>query len=435
MEKQRYYLCIDLKSFYASVECVERGLDTLKTDLVVADEKRTKGTICLAVSPSLKEKGVKNRCRLFQIPDHLLKNTIIAPPRMQKYIDYATRIYGVYLEYVSKEDIYVYSIDEAFIDVTDYLKLYQKTPREMAVFLMEEVFKKVGVRATAGIGTNLYLSKVALDITAKHAKDYIGELDEKSYQEKLWDHKPLTDFWRIGPGISKNLESHSIHTMGELARADEDVIYQIFGKNAELLIDHAWGREPVTIDDIKNAKSKEKSYSMGQVLPHSFSYDETLLAAKEMSRELCLRLIKEHYLVSSISLSLGFDYKIHKERQKGSYIASLVGLPHGAMRLDVPTNSTKDVSEVVTKLYQKIADQSERYRRVYLGFNHLVPDTTPKQMSLFEEPSKDNEKIQSAIIDIQRKFGKLAIMRGEDLETGSTHKLRSGLIGGHKGDK
>lgn len=246
----RSYFCIDLKSFYAAVECVERGLDVMTTDLVVADESRTDKTICLAVSPSLKEKGVKNRCRLFEIPLNLRKQIIIAPPRMQKYLDYAAEIYGVYLNYISKEDIYVYSIDEVFIDATDYLKLYQKTPRELAEFLMQEVFSTVGVRATAGIGSNLYLAKIALDIMAKHSPGFIGELTEESYKAQLWDHRPLTDFWRIGLGTARTLERHSLFTMRAVAMADEEILYNLFGVDAELLIDHAWGREPVTIKDI-----------------------------------------------------------------------------------------------------------------------------------------------------------------------------------------
>ena len=434
MARPRSYLCIDLKSFYASVECVERGLDPMKTDLVVADEKRTKGTICLAVSPSLKEKGVKNRCRLFEIPDHLLKTTIIAPPEMQKYIDYAAKIYGVYLEYISKDDIYVYSIDEAFIDVTDYLKLYQKTPLEMAEFLMAKVLEKVGVRAAAGVGTNLYLAKVALDITAKHAENFIGELNENSYRDTLWNHRPLTDFWRIGPGIARNLARHGIHTMGELAHADEGVLYSIFGKNAELLIDHAWGREPVTIRDIKNVHAKEKSYSEGQVLPRNYSFDETMLAIHEMARNLCLRLSHEHQLMSSLTLTLGYSYTREKERHKmeGSFARSIKGLPHGTIRFGSPTCSTSVVVSKANELYQKIASREDEYRRIYLNANHLVPNTMPVQASLFDERSKSDNKVQAAILDIQKKYGKTAIMRGEDLEEASTFKWRSGLIGGHQ---
>lgn len=247
----RTYLCIDLKSFYASVECVERGLDPMKTNLVVADPERTEKTICLAVSPSMKALGVKNRCRVFEIPKGI--EYITAPPRMQKYIDYAAKIYGVYLKYISKDDIYVYSIDEAFIDVTEYLDYYGLSPKGTAIMLMNEVLDKVGVRAACGIGTNLYLAKIALDITAKHSEDFIGELDEESYRLTLWDHLPLTDFWRIGHGTEKRLNEHGLFTMRDIAQANEDTLYRIFGIDAELLIDHAFGREPTTIAEIGRA--------------------------------------------------------------------------------------------------------------------------------------------------------------------------------------
>ena len=278
--KEKVYLCIDLKSFYASVECVERGLDPMTTNLVVADPSRSEGTICLAVSPSMKALGVKNRCRVFEIPKSI--DYIMAPPRLQKYIDYSAEIYGVYLNYISKDDIYVYSIDECFLDVTDYLKLYNKTPREMAVFLMGEITSQVGVRATCGIGTNLYLAKVALDITAKHSPDFIGELNEISYRETLWDHKPITDFWRVGRGTAKRLAKYGIYTMGDITEADEDLMYKVFGIDAELLIDHAWGLEPTTIKDIKAYKPKSNSLSRGQVLMRDYSFEEGRLIVKEM---------------------------------------------------------------------------------------------------------------------------------------------------------
>lgn len=412
----------------------------MTTDLVVADEERGRGTICLAVSPSLKEKGVRNRCRLFEIPTDL--TYIIARPRMQKYIDYAARIYGVYLEYISKEDIYVYSIDEAFLDVTDYLKLYKKTPRQMAEFLMKEVLDKVGVRATAGVGTNMYLAKVALDITAKHAKDFIGVLDEKTYREKLWSHTPLTDFWRIGLGISRNLERHQMHTMGDVARADEDTLYRIFGKNAELLIDHAWGREPVTIKDIRNAVPRERSYSSGQVLPREYNFEETLLAAREMARDLCLRLTSEKQVMGSLSLMLGYSYghnksKLENSKAAGSFVRTMKGVPHGTIRFNKPTSSTSVVVAKLEELYEQIANPEEKYRRIYLNCNHVTSSNAPVQASFFDDKKADetNEKVQTAILDIQKKYGKTAILRGEDLEDASTARWRSGLIGGHKSGK
>ncbi|MBQ3309049.1 DNA repair protein [Candidatus Saccharibacteria bacterium] len=441
-DKTRHYLCIDLKSFYAAVECVERGLDPMTTDLVVADERRTRGTICLAVSPSLKEKGVKNRCRLFEIPDRLLQKTIVAPPRMQKYIDYSARIYGLYLEYFSRDDIHVYSVDECFIDVTSYLTLYHKTARELAEFLMNEISEKIGVRAAAGIGTNLYLAKIALDITAKHATDFIGELDEKLYRKTLWHHRPLTDFWRIGPGISKRLEKHCLYTMADVAHADEDVLYDIFGKDAELLIDHAWGREPVTIADIKNYQSKETSFSSGQVLPRDYNYEETALVVREMMRDLCLRLVKEGKVATSVTLSLGLarneliSLKNEPEHSAigspGSFIGGKKGFLSGTARFISPTNSVSAATEVIDELYLSVANKSQHYRRIYLNLNHLLPANAPVQRSLFEKTERvSDKKIQSAILDIKSKYGKNAIFRAEDLEKSATELLRNTLIGGH----
>lgn len=264
MPQERTYICIDLKSFYASVECRERGLDPLTANLVVADPERTEKTICLAVSPAMRAKGVPGRCRVFQIPPDI--EYIMAPPRMQLYIDYSADIYAIYLQYISKEDIHVYSIDEAFMDVTDYLPMYRMSAKELSVKIMGDVYAATGITATCGIGTNLYLAKIALDITAKHVEDHIGVLDEASYQKTLWSHKPLTDFWRIGTGIAKRLESAGIYTMEGIAKADEAMLYRMFGIDAELLIDHAWGRETTTIADIKAYRPKENSISSSQVL-------------------------------------------------------------------------------------------------------------------------------------------------------------------------
>ncbi len=429
----RAYLCIDLKSFYASVECVERGLDPMTTDLVVADPERGRGTICLAVSPSLKAKGVKNRCRLFEIPKNL--KYIQATPRMQKYIDYSADIYGVYLEYFSKDDIYAYSIDEVFIDATDYLKLYQKTPREMAVFLMEEVKNKIGVRATAGVGTNLYLAKIALDIMAKHATDFVGELNEKTYRRKLWDHRPITDFWRIGPGIANRLEKHRMFTMRDIANADEDILYDIFGIDAELLIDHAWGREPVTIADIKNYHSSATSYSSGQVLPSDYSAKDTALVVREMVRELCLRLVDNHQVASSATLSLGpAKGPIAKFGDIDSIRSFTRSLKRGTHRFLSPTNSAIKATAGIEELFWQIADKNEKYRRINLSFNDVVSENKPHQQSLFEtvDASKDDEKVQSAVISIKNRYGKNAIFRGEDLEQVATTRQRNRQIGGHR---
>ena len=418
----RSYLCIDLKSFYASVECVERGLDPLTTDLVVADPTRTEKTICLAVSPSLKAKGVRNRCRLFEIPKNL--DYIIAPPRMQKYINYSARIYGIYLKYISKEDIHVYSVDEAFLDVTDYLKLYQKTPHEMAEFLINQIKQEIGVCATAGIGTNLYLAKIALDIIAKHAPDFIGELDEKSYQKELWQHRPITDFWRIGKGTARTLEKHRIFTMGDIAKADEEILYGLFGKDAELLIDHAWGRESVTIADIKKYRPKTSSYSSGQVLPRDYSAEELSLIVREMMRELSLKLTKTNRLASSITLSLGpANMKTHSYSMPA----------HGTHRFLSATNATSTMVSAVDELYWKIVAPNQKYRRLFLNCNEIIPMNSTYQPSLFDmSTNQSNEKVQNAILEITRRYGKNAIMRGEDLEEHATTRLRNQQIGGHK---
>ena len=419
------YLCIDLKSFYASVECIERGLDPMTTDLVVADATRTEKTICLAVSPSLKKKGVRNRCRLFEVPKNL--DFIIAPPRMQKYIDYSARIYGVYLKYISKEDINVYSIDEAFLDVTDYLKLYQKTPHQMAEFLVREVKKEIGINATAGVGTNLYLAKIALDIIAKHSPDFIGDLNEESYREKLWNHRPLTDFWRIGKGNATNLEKHCLYTMKDIAHADEATLYRIFGKDAELLIDHAWGKEPVTIADIKKYRPRENSYSSGQVLPRNYSADELALIVREMMRELCLRLVDNKQLTTSITLTLG-PAKSKLDPEKST------NLIHGTHRFLSPCNSVSVMVAAVEELFWRLADRKTSYRRLFLTCNHVVADNSLRQTSLFDATATASvdSKIQTAILDIKKRFGKNAIVRGEDLESHATTMLRNNQIGGHR---
>ena len=433
MAKNRAYICIDLKSFYASVECVERNLNPMTTDLVVADPERGKRTICLAVSPSLKEKGVANRCRLYEIPPNL--KYIQAPPRMQKYIEYSANIYGVYLKYFSKDDIYVYSVDEVFIDITDYLKLYQKTPREMALFLIEEVRKRIGVCAAAGVGTNLYLAKIALDIMAKHSDGFVAELDEKSYQEKLWDHQPITDFWRIGPGISRTLEKHRMKTMRDIAKADEDILYQIFGVDAELLIDHAWGREPVSISDIKKYHSKTNSYSSGQVLPHDYSAKDAALITREMMRELCLKLTKNHQLASSITLSLGpSDMMASSAKNPDAPTSYSHLIKKGTFKFISPTSSAKYATESVEKLFWKIANYKEKYRRINISCNKVIPNSDLHQQSLFEmmNPGRKDEKIQTAMLSIKNRYGKGAIFRGEDLESVATTRARYKQIGGHR---
>ncbi|MBQ0072261.1 MAG: DNA methylase, partial [Spirochaetales bacterium] len=315
--EEKAYICIDLKSFYASVECVERGLDPMTTNLVVADPERTEKTICLAVSPSMKKLGVHNRCRVFEIPKNI--SYIMAPPRMQKYIDYSANIYAIYLRYFAPDDIYVYSIDEAFIDVTHYLKRYQKTPKELANFLMNLISKEIGVRATAGVGTNLYLTKIALDIMAKHAPDFIGELTEETFIEKLWDHRPLTDFWRIGAGTAARLEHYGLYTMRQIAKAPEDLLYREFGIDAELMIDHAWGREPVTMKDIQSYKPKNNSFCSGQVLSSDYGYRDAIVVLKEMGDDISLQLVKKHTAASTFTLMVRTAKSSGGERLNGSF--------------------------------------------------------------------------------------------------------------------
>ena len=418
--EDKCYICIDLKSFYASVECVERGLDPMTTDLVVADPERGDKTICLAVSPSLKKKGVKNRCRVFEIPSHI--HYIKAPPRMQKYIDYAASIYGIYLRYFSFEDVYVYSIDEAFLDVTGYLARYKKTPKEMAVFLMDRITDEVGVRATAGIGTNLYLCKIALDINAKHAPDFIGVLDEESYREKLWDHKPLSDFWRIGRGIESRLSRFGIFTMRQIAHAPEDLLYKEFGIDAELLIDHAWGRESVTMRDIQAYKPKNNSICSGQVLFKDYPFDEALVVVKEMGDDIALQLSRKKKKAAGITLGVGMA-----GRSGG-------GGRHMSYSFPSPTQNDLAFRDIAARLFVSMVGKDEYVRRFMISLSGIVDDNDPVQLDLFldNEESKKRESIQKAILSIKDTYGKNAILKGMDYEEGATQRERNVQIGGHK---
>ena len=416
---QSYYLCIDLKSFYASVECVERGLDPMTTDLVVADPDRTEKTICLAVTPAMKALGVPGRCRVFEIPKHI--EYIMAPPRMQLYIDYAAEIYAVYLKFVAKEDIHVYSIDEVFIDLTNYLTMYQMTAKELAVTIMDDVYRQTGIIATCGIGTNLYLAKVALDITAKHVKDHIGELDEESYCKTLWNHKPITDFWRVGHGIATRLQRIGISTMGEVAEADEEMLYKLFGVDAELLIDHAWGRESTLIEDIKNYRSQSNSISSGQVMGCDCDYENGKLIVKEMVDLLCLELVEKGLVTSSITLHIG--YNKHFEKPSA----------HGTARMSVTTSSAKRILSYVVELYERIMDRHTPIRRFSVTFNNVV-DEAYTQYDLFTDPeeAERENRIQKAILDIKEKHGKNAILKGMNLQEGATTRERNLQIGGHR---
>ncbi len=414
----KIYLCIDLKSFYASVECAERRLDPMTTNLVVADPERSEKTICLAVSPSMKALGVSNRCRVFQIPKGI--DYIMAQPRMLKYIEYSAEIYGIYLKYVSKDDIWVYSVDEAFIDVTDYLKLYKLTARELAVRIMEDIKNTLGVPASCGIGTNLYLTKIALDITAKHSKDSISYLDEELYRRKLWQHKPLTDFWRIGSGIARRLERIGVFTMQELAKVDEERLYRMFGVDAELLIDHAWGRENTTIADIKAYKPKKNSFSSGQVLPRDYSYEECLVVVKEMADALCLDLVDRDMYAGSISLYLGYSSAFETEGSRGT-----ASFPR-------ETNSARTIISVVEDLYKSIV-KGYPVRRINMSFNNVVSEVY-MQYDFFTDPAEleRENRMQHAILDIKKKFGKNSILRGMNFREGATMIERNSQIGGHK---
>lgn len=417
--QERIYLCIDLKSFYASVECVERGLNPLTTNLVVADPERSVKTICLAISPSMKALGIQNRCRVFQIPDGV--KYIMAPPRMRLYIGYAADIYAIYLKYISKEDIHVYSIDEVFLDVTDYLPMYRIDVKELAIRIMEDIRNSTGITATAGIGTNLYLAKVALDITAKHVKDNIGYLNEELYRKTLWQHKPLTDFWRVGEGTAKRLAGFGILTMGDIAGSSEDLLYRQFGIDAELLIDHAWGRESTTMQDIKAYKPRNSSMTSGQVLSRDYDFEECRLIIKEMTDELCLEMVDKGIATDSISLMVGYSNQLEAKTASGSVTFSSA------------INSYRSLIAQVMKLYEQITDRNKLIRRLNLSCNRLL-DEAYMQYDLFTDPeeAERERRLQKATLEIKKKFGKNAIVRGMDLQEEGTAIMRNRQIGGHK---
>lgn len=506
-EKNRIYVAIDLKSFYASVECVERGLEPLTTNLVVADASRTEKTICLAVSPSLKAYGIPGRARLFEVvekvrkanADRLLKvpsrkftgssydaielknnpelaiDYITAVPRMAYYMDYSTRIYNIYLKYIAPEDIHVYSIDEVFMDVTSYLETYKMSARELTKKIIMDVRENTGITATAGIGTNLYLAKVALDIVAKHIPEdingvRIAELDEMTYRRKLWTHRPLTDFWRIGRGYAKRLEEHGLYTMGDIARCsigkagdyyNEDLLYKLFGVNAELLIDHAWGWEPCTIEHIKAYKPSTNSISSGQVLHRPYDYHETRLIVREMTDLLVLDLVDKGLVTDQMVLTIGYDVENLTDPERAKLYKGEVTIDHygrripkhahGTANLEKKTSSTRLISEAVLDLYDRIVDKNLLVRRVTVAANHVVDETTVKnnetyeQLDLFtdfnllqkqrqqeEKLLEKEKKMQKAILSIQKRYGKNAVLKGMNLLEGATTKDRNEQIGGHK---
>lgn len=417
-EKTSQYMCIDLKSFFASVECVERGLDPMTARLVVADAERGEGTICLAVTPAMKKLGVKNRCRMYEIPKRI--DYITAVPRMRKYIDYSAEVYGVYLKYISKDDIHVYSIDEVFMDVTKYLPLYKMTARELGNMIREDVYKTTGIPAACGIGTNLYLAKVALDITAKKSEDFMGVLDEESYRETLWDHRPITDFWHIGRGISERLACYGIYTMRALAHYPAETLYRKLGVDAEIYIDHAWGKEPTTIADIKGYKTKTHSMSNSQILQRGYTFDEGMIIAKEMADQLCLSLYKSGLTTRSLTLSIGYE---GEERATSG----------GTYKFDCPTSSEDEVLTAVKNLYPEVTNRKMSVRKISICFNNVEKQIC-EQLDFFTDTEKrEKEKMRmSAINDIREKYGKNSILRGRDLESCATLRERNGQIGGHR---
>lgn len=509
MTKQKTYIAIDLKSFYASVECKERNRDPLTTNLVVADKSRTEKTICLAVSPSLKSYGIPGRPRLFEVVQKVkeVNNTrrwkasnhtfegssddstelnanpaleidyIVAPPRMAYYLEYSTKIYSVYLKYIAPEDIFPYSIDEVFIDATKYLNTYQMTARELTMTMIQDVLKTTGITATAGIGTNMYLCKIAMDIVAKHIepdKDgvRIAELDEMSYRRQLWNHRPLTDFWRVGKGYAKKLEEHGLFTMGDIARCsigksnelyNEELLYKLFGINAELLIDHAWGYEPCTMENVKSYKPETNSVSSGQVLHCPYDYEKAKLIVKEMTDQMVLDLVDKGLVTDQLVLTIGYDIENlsnpnlkYQYQYKGEVTIDRYGrkVPkhaHGTANLEKKTSSTRLITNAVMDLYDRIVDEHLLVRRITITANKLVDEKSVKQedeyqqLDLFtdyeaqrkkqaeeEEKLERERRMQEAMLSIKKKFGKNAVLKGMNLEEGATAKDRNEQIGGHK---
>lgn len=485
----RIYMCIDLKSFFASVECVDRGLNPLDTNLVVADKSRTDKTVCLAITPSLKQYGLGGRARLYEvvakvkevnkdrkknngykrfsgksyIDSELKKNKeleldyIVAPPRLRTYMKYSTDIYNIYQKYISKDDILVYSIDEVFCDITTYVKLYKLTPEELVTKMIMDVYNTTGITATAGIGTNMYLAKIAMDISAKHmeANEYgvrLAYLDEQKYKETLWDHQPLTDFWSVGRGTVKRLNENGMYTMGDIARMsleNEDKLFRMFGVQAEFLIDHAWGYEPCTIKDAKSYRPKSSSLSRGQVLHVPYNYKDAKLITKEMMDSLVLDLVRGHLLTNQIALTINYDIRNINEGYEGEITTDFYGrkvpkYSHGTANLDHYTSSTKIITDKISNLYDEIVNKDLKIRKITVGVNELIyaddskKDLVLKQLDLFtdgakeEKEEKSEKNVQNAIIKIQNKFGKNSILKGMNLEEKSTARRRNREVGGHK---
>ena len=415
----RTYLCIDLKSFYASVECVERKLNPMTTDLVVADESRGKGSICLAVSPSLKKKGVRNRCRLFEIPSNF--EYIIAKPRMKKYIEYSANIYEIYLKYIAREDIHVYSVDEAFLDVTEYLKIYKTDGIGMAKMILKDILDTYGLTATAGIGTNLYLAKIAMDIIAKHSIEFIGYLDENLYKERLWKHRPLTDFWQVGRGIAKRLEKYQIYDMEGIAKCNERILYKEFGVNAQFLIDHSKGIEPCTIAQIKAYVPKSNSVSNSQILFEDYDFEKARIILKEMVENKCMEMIEKNIVSDTIVLHIGYSKDVIK--------------PSGGMyKMPKFTNIYSEAIKYFLYVMDKTTSIFTPIRKISIGFCN-VKYNNYEQISFFDDiyQVEKERKIENTINDIKINHGKNSVIRGMSLEEGATARFRNTLVGGHNG--
>ena len=420
VEQDRIYFCIDMKSFFASVECAERGLNPFETNLVVADETRGEGAICLAVSPKMKSLGVKNRCRIFEIPKTM--DYIIAKPRMKKYIEYAGDIYEIYLRYLSPDAIHVYSIDESFIDATDYLHVNKVSAKDFAKMLMDEIATKTGIPATAGIGTNLYLAKIALDITAKKVPDHIGYLDEETFKKTLWHHTPITDFWGISKGTERRLAKMYIRDMYGITLCPEKKLYKEFGINAELLIDHAWGRESCTMADIKSYKTRSRSLSNSQILFSDYTYDKAKLAFDEMVLGLTQSLLSERLIASGVSILVGYSKDIHPPTG-------------GSQKMLRANNSFSTIKESADALFEKWTIKDLPIRKLGITFYGLA-DESSEGFDLFTDIEKVNKekRLERTVIAIKQKFGKNAMLRGMDLQEGATAKERNKLVGGHNGE-
>ncbi|HOO23397.1 MAG TPA: DNA repair protein [Clostridia bacterium] len=417
--KQRTYYCIDMKSFFASVECAERGLNPFETNLVVADESRGRGALCLAVTPKMKSLGVKNRCRIFEIPKDI--EYIVAKPRMKKYIDYAADIYEIYLKYIRPEEIHVYSIDEDFIDATDYLRLYKLDAKQFAKKLINEIADTLHIPATAGIGTNLYLAKIALDITAKKVPDHIGYLDEELYREQLWDHRPITDFWQVAKGTANRLARYGIFDMRGIANAPEDLIYKLFGINAEILIDHAWGRESCTMEDIKNYKSQTKSLSNSQILFEDYSFEKAKVVMMEMALNGCQRMMREHVITNHVGCGVG-------------YSKDLAEPTGGAVRMTETTAVYSIVGKYIERIFEETTHKDVPIRRLWIWFDVCGEGCEGYDLFTNFEAVEKEKKVERAVLNIKDRFGKNAMLRALDLQDGATAIIRNKLIGGHNGE-